>query len=554
MEIALDPGIPTYSGGLGVLAADTIRSAADLRVPMVAVSLVHRKGYFRQRIDEGGWQSEEPADWKVEKLCEEAGRTSLTIEGREIHIRAWKFEVKGISGFVVPVFLLDTALPENSEWDRTITDTLYGGDTYYRLCQEIVLGIGGVRLIRALSGAAIRRFHMNEGHAGLLTVELLREAARKAGRPDWSAQDADSVRNQCVFTTHTPVPAGHDRFGMEMVERAFGAEQARAIAEVGTANGSLNMTQLALNLSCYVNGVAKKHAEVSRSMFATDRIDAITNGIHAPSWAAPSMQQLFDRYVPGWREDNFSLRVAMDIPRHEIWQAHLTAKTELFDQIKTLTGVEMDVEALTLGFARRAATYKRADLLIHDIPRLKQIAAKAGHLQVVYAGKAHPHDQAGKELIQRVIRASNELKPEVKLVYLQDYDIRLGRLLTSGVDIWLNTPQPPMEASGTSGMKAALNGVPNFSVLDGWWIEGCIEGRTGWAIGEPEEANPQGGSDRTLADAESLYRKLELVILPMFYRHRQEFLGVMRNSIALNGSYFNTQRMVLQYVLKAYFQ
>jgi starch phosphorylase len=316
--------------------------------------------------------------------------------------------------------------------------------------------------------------------------------------------------------------------------------------------GMVNMTLLALNLSRYVNGVAKKHAEISRLMFALHDIDAITNGVHAATWAAPAMQALFDRYIPGWREDNFSLRQAMNIPRHEIWEAHTSAKGDLLQQVKQLTGADFDLNTLTLGFARRAAAYKRADLLIQDLPRLKRIAAKAGRLQVIYAGKAHPQDQCGKELIQRVVQARPALEPEVKLVYLENYDLRVARLLTSGVDVWLNTPQPPMEASGTSGMKAALNGVPNLSVLDGWWIEGWIEGRTGWAIGDLDNGTDN-GADRAPADAESLYQKLELVVLPMFYRHRAEFLRVMRHSMALNGSYFNTQRMMLQYVLKAYF-
>ena len=552
MEIALDPAMPTYSGGLGVLAGDTIRSAADLKLPMVAVTLLHRKGYFRQKLDENGWQTEEPADWKVEELLQEAGRLSVTIEGRQVQLRAWKYEIKGVSDSIVPVFLLDAQLPENSDWDRTLTDTLYGGDAHYRFCQEIILGIGGVRLLRALGCDNLKRFHMNEGHASLLTLELLDETARKAGRESFTPEDIEAVRDQCVFTTHTPVPAGHDRFPMDLVGRVLGRPDLEALSELCCFEGMLNMTQLALNLSRYVNGVAKKHAEVSRMMFATYEIDAITNGVHAGTWAAPAMQELFDHYIRGWREDNFSLRVAMNIPRHEIWEAHAAAKRQLLEHIKQLTDTDLNPDTLTLGFARRAATYKRADLLIQDIPRLKDIAAKNGNLQIIYAGKAHPHDQSGKELIQRIVQAHSALEPEVKLVYLENYDIQMGRLLTAGVDVWLNTPQPPLEASGTSGMKAALNGVPNFSVLDGWWIEGCIEGRTGWAIGEPDDDGKK-NADRTLADAESLYQKLELVVLPMFYRHREQFLDLMRHSIALNGSYFNTQRMVLQYVLKAYF-
>lgn len=552
MEIALDPAVPTYSGGLGVLAADTIRSASDLKLPMVATTLLYRHGYFRQKLDPAGWQTEEPVEWKVEDHFKEVPhRTVVTMENRPVHIRAWKYEVNS-SGWVVPVLFLDTNLPENSEWDRTLTDRLYGGDEHYRLCQEIVLGIGGVKLLRAMGGTNLRRFHLNEGHAGLLVLELLGEASRKAGRDGPSTEDIESVRDQCVFTTHTPVPAGHDRFPTDMVRNALGRPELETVAGLCCTDGVLNMTRLAANLSRYVNGVAKKHAEVSRTMLVNNDIDAITNGVHASTWTSQPMQELFDRYIPGWRQDNSSLRQAMNIPRHEIWKAHSAAKKQLLDHVNSVTDAGFDTEILTVGFARRAATYKRADLLIHNVQRLKKIAAKAGSLQVIYAGKAHPQDQGGKELIQKIVHARQELQPEVKLVYLEEYDTRQARLLTSGADIWLNTPEPPLEASGTSGMKAALNGVPTLSTLDGWWIEGWIEGQTGWAIGELEDANDNSHERRTV-DAESLYQKLELIVMPMFYQHREQFLRMMRYSIALNGSYFNTQRMVLQYVLKAYF-
>ena len=551
MEIALDAAIPTYSGGLGVLAADTIRSAARLRLPMVATTLLYRRGYFRQRFDANGWQVEESADWSVPELLQELPeRVSVTIENREVKIRGWKYEAK-TDDWIVPVIFLDTQLPENSEWDRGLTDTLYGGDEHYRLCQEIVLGIGGVRFLRACGFNNFKRFHMNEGHAGLLTVELLGESARKASREVPSSEDIENVRDQCVFTTHTPVPAGHDRFPLDMVRNAVGRAELEPLIAACCTNGVLNMTHLALNTSRYVNGVAKKHAEVSREMFVNKEIDAITNGVNATSWTSPPIQHLFDRYIPGWREDNSSLRQAMNIPRHEIWEAHCVAKKQLIDHVNGQTDAGFSTDTFTIGFARRAATYKRADLLIQDIPRLKRIAGKIGPLQVIYAGKAHPHDQQGKELIQRIIQARQALLPEVKLIYLEEYNTALALRLVSGVDLWLNTPEPPLEASGTSGMKAALNGVPTLSILDGWWIEGCIEGQTGWAIGDPEATT--NGHDRRTVDAEALYQKLELIVLPMFYQHREQFLRMMRYAIALNGSYFNTQRMVLQYVLKAYF-
>jgi starch phosphorylase len=318
--------------------------------------------------------------------------------------------------------------------------------------------------------------------------------------------------------------------------------------EVFCCEGLLNMTYLALNLSHYVNGVAKKHGEVSSHLFAGYVIDSITNGVHAATWVADSFQRLYDHYIPGWRQDNFSLRYALSIPKPEVWQAHMQAKKQLIHYVNRETNVGMDVDVFTLGFARRATAYKRADLLFTDSERLKRIAAQAGPLQVVYAGKAHPQDQGGKDLIKRIFQAKEVLKRDLKIVYLQNYDMALGKLMTAGVEVWLNTPQPPLEASGTSGMKAALNGVPSLSVLDGWWIEGRIEGITGWAIGE----DSQEGGDRSKV-VSSLYDKLEHVVLPLFYRERERFLEVMLHAIALNGSFFNTHRMMQQYVLKAYF-
>ena len=552
MEIALEAGIPTYSGGLGVLAGDTIRSAADLKVPMVAVTLLHRKGYFYQRLDSSGWQREEPVNWNVKDILEEMPpQTAVTLEGRTIHLRSWRYEVRGEGGFRVPVYFLDTDLPENSEWDRTLTHFLYGGDQHYRLCQEVILGIGGVKMLRALGYENIERFHMNEGHAGLLVLELLDEAARKAGRESITHADVEAVKKKCVFTTHTPVPAGQDKFPMDLVQSVLGRREVYDMKEVFCCEGLLNMTYLGFNLSHYINGVTKKHGEISRLMFGHYLIDSITNGVHAATWAAESFQKLYDRYIPDWRVDHASLRYALSIPKQDVREAHTQAKKRLLEYINRETKVEMDLDVLTLGFARRAATYKRGDLLFTDIERLKSISSKAGLFQVIYAGKAHPQDQGGKELIQRIFQLKESLKKDIKIAYLENYDLELGKMITSGVDVWLNTPEPPLEASGTSGMKAALNGVPSLSILDGWWIEGCIEGVTGWSIGE----NGRGiaDSDNRSKDASSLYDKLEQAVIPLFYHDRDRFIDVMLHSVALNGSFFNTHRMVQQYVLKAYF-
>ena len=551
MEIALQPEIQTYSGGLGVLAGDTLRSAADLRIPMVAVTLLHRKGYFRQRLDASGWQIEEPAGWSVETVLEEMpGRAAVTLEGRTVHLRSWRYEVSGSGGSRVPVYLLDADLPENSGWDRTLTHFLYGGDQHYRLCQEVILGIGGVRMLRALGYENIDRFHMNEGHASLLVLELLDEETKQGGRPSINRDDIEAVRKKCVFTTHTPVPAGHDQFPMDLVQRILGRREVYDMQDVFCCEGLLNMTFLGFNLSHYINGVAKKHGEISRQMFARYTIDSITNGVHAATWTAEPFRELYNRYIPGWQQENFSLRYALSIPKREIWSAHLEAKMALIQHVNRQTHLGMNVDDLTIGFARRFATYKRADLLFQDVARLKSISSSAGPFQIIYAGKAHPQDQGGKELIQRIFQVKESLKNNIKVAYLENYDLELGKTITSGVDLWLNTPQPPLEASGTSGMKAALNGVPSLSVLDGWWIEGCIEGVTGWSIG----ANGRGAEeavDRS-QDASSLYEKLEQTVAPLFYRDRDSFIDTMRHAIALNGSFFNTHRMLLQYVLKAY--
>ena len=571
MEIALDDDMPTYSGGLGVLAGDTIRSAADLSVPLVGITLLHRKGYFYQHLDENGWQREEAVQWVIEDYLKALPqRADVAIEGRNVLIRPWLYEVVGIGGFKVPVYFLDTDLAENDAQDRSLTDHLYGGDERYRLCQEIVLGIGGARILRSLGYDCIKRYHMNEGHSGLLTMELLDQEVKRAGRIKITQNDIESVRKQCVFTTHTPVPAGHDQFPMNLVRDvlrisevlvdladSFSSELVRRILripreypdirDVSDENKVLNMTYLALNLSHYINGVAKKHGEVSRLMYAGYHVDAITNGVHAATWTSEPFQELYDRYIPGWKLDNFNLRYALSIPKDKVWNAHMTAKKTLLEYINRETNCGMGMNVMTIGFARRATSYKRGDLLFRDIERLKYIAAQIGPFQIIYAGKAHPRDDGGKTLIQRIQQAKNAMKGNIKIVYLENYDLKLAKMLTSGVDIWLNTPQVPREASGTSGMKAALNGIPSFSVLDGWWHEGHIEGLTGWSIGDKD------GSDEA-AEVATLYEKLEKTIIPIFYHHNDHFLEIMRHCIAINGSFFNTHRMIQQYVLNAYYQ
>ena len=552
MEVAVDPAMPTYAGGLGVLAGDVVHAAADLGLPFVAVTLLHRKGYFRQRLDGAGRQREEPVDWTVEQYVQpREPRVSVSINGRSVGIRAWERRVTGAGGASVSVYFLDTDLPENASEDRTLSHFLYGGDSSYRLAQEIVLGMGGVRMLRALGHEQINRFHLNEGHSALLVMELLAERLRASGRSVVDSEDVESVRRLCVFTTHTPVPAAHDQFPLDLAERVLGAAPMDAVKHLCCYSGALNLTYVALNFSHYVNGVALRHGEVSRRMFDGHIIDAITNGVHAERWTSEPFQTLFDRHIPGWRHDNFSLRYAVSIPRHEIWEAHVAAKARLLEHVNRTQSPPLDFAVLTLGFARRASAYKRADLLVTNLERLRAITTRAGRLQVVYAGKAHPRDEEGKRVIERVFQARQALGNDIAIAYLEDYNMAIAGLITAGADVWLNTPHPPLEASGTSGMKAALNGVPSLSVLDGWWIEGHVEGVTGWAVGD----DGHGAAEQPHEDAvhaSSLYDKLEGKVLPLFYSNRDGFMDVMRSTIALNGSFFTAQRMLEEYLIKAY--
>jgi len=549
MDVAIDSHIPTYSGGLGILAGDMLRSAADMEIPMIGISLLHRKGYFQQHLDSRGNQIETHSEWSPENYLELLPpRVTISIEGRPVHVCAWQYQFHGAEGHQIPVLFLDTNLPENDPRDRVLTNHLYGGDERYRLCQEVVLGFAGVAILRALGYGNTRIFHLNEGHCAFVTLALLEQQREmRSGQDGLTDSEVEEIRRQCVFTTHTPVPAGHDRFSIPLVGEVLGENRAGLLKQLNLLQVELNMTELALKLSGFVNGVSMRHGDVSRAMFPNYSIEAVTNGVHAFNWASPPFRALFDRAIPQWRRDNAYLRYAVGIPLEEIRQAHAQAKRDLLQQVRWLTGIQLDEKIFTIGFARRATGYKRADLLFTDIERLKSIAGEVGALQLVYAGKAHPRDEGGKAIIRRIFEAAAALANDVRVVYLENYDILLGRLICAGVDVWLNTPLRPQEASGTSGMKAALNGVPSFSVLDGWWIEGHAEGVTGWSI----EGTERDQND-SVAEAKSLYDKLQSVVLPLFYNEPEKFTLIMRSAIALNGSFFNTQRMLCQYIRNAY--
>lgn len=547
MEIALSSEIPTYSGGLGILAGDSIRSATDLELPMVAVSLVSRAGYFKQEVDSNGRQFEQPDPWDPAQLARPLNaKIAVTIEDRSVWVGGWLYVLKGHMNGIQPVILLDTDLEENNNEDRQITHFLYGGDMTYRLKQEVVLGIGGMLMLQAL-GFTVRHYHMNEGHSALLALELLRRYAypMEDVRSGESPYDIPQVRELCSFTTHTPIEAGHDRFPYDLVWRVLGEyinpETMKHLAGVD----DLNMTRLALNMSEYVNGVAKRHAEVSRKLYPGYQVHAITNGVHPFTWTADSFIKLYDAHLPGWcHEPDLLVRAECGIADDAVWDAHCQAKQQLIKQVKTYCGVNLDPQVPILGFARRMTAYKRPDLLFTDLDRLKSIARKRP-FQIVLAGKAHPRDEKGKQLIETLHRYIRELRDMIPMAYIPDYDMELALALVSGADVWLNTPLRPLEASGTSGMKAAFNGVPNLSVLDGWWIEGCIEGITGWAIGGDSEVASDG-------DAESLYNKLEEVVLPLYYDNHPGWIAVMKGAIGKNASFFNSHRMMRRYAVEAY--
>jgi len=540
MEIGLESDIPTYSGGLGVLAGDVIRSSADLLIPMVAVTLVNRKGYVRQRLTPDGDQIDLPDEWDPgEHMRELPQRVTVRIGDANVAIRAWLYDYWSPVGGLVPVFFLDTDLPENAPEDRGITDHLYGGDQEYRLKQAVVLGIGGARMLDALD-IRVGKYHINESHSSLLTLELL-------NRP---GMDEEKVQTHCIFTTHTPVAVAFETFPQDMAARLLRGEIPPTLLGEYIGEDGLALATLAFRLSRYVNGVTTAHMNFSRRLFPGFHIRAVTNGVHPHTWTSGPFRDLYDRYIAGWAQEPELLVRVDEIPHEDIRHAHQQAKQALVDYVREKNGVDLDPRVLTIGFARRAAAYKRATLLFSDLDKLRE-AGRQGAIQLVFSGKAHPADAVGKQEIREVHNAMRDLEGEVTAVYLENYTMDLAALMTTGVDVWLNTPLPPYEASGTSGMKAALNGVVNFSVLDGWWIEGWIEGTTGWAIG-PGPGAPVSEADRRRRELQDLYSKLEYLIIPTYYLRKDEWATIMRSSIAKIAYYFNTHRMMRRYATEAY--
>jgi starch phosphorylase len=540
MEIGINTDMHTYSGGLGVLAGDVIRSSADLKIPLVALTLFSKKGFLQQKLTPDGWQMEVPDEWDPSKFMKLLPETvTVKIEGRDVGIGVWVYEQESLTGGTIPVLFLTTDVEGNTQEDREITDFLYGGDEKYRLKQEIVLGIGGLRILEALK-INVKKYHMNEGHSSLLTLELLKN----------NDLNADKVKNRCVFTTHTPVAAAFDKFSYDLLSEVLETEVPEKNLKDYGGSDKLNMTLLALNLSKYTNGVTEAHMEYSRKLFPGYHIQEITNGVHSYTWTSSYFRKLFDKYIPRWANEPELLVRVDTVPDEDLWEAHMNAKQDLLDFVHSSSGLQMDIDALTIGFARRATEYKRATMIFSDLEKLKEVKGQ-GKIQLIFAGKAHPKDELGKNLIKEIYAFKDKLKGEIEIVYLENYNMEMAGKLTSGVDVWLNTPMPPYEASGTSGMKAAHNGVINFSVLDGWWIEGCVEGLTGWAIGPfPDQvSNEQERRKREISD---LYNKLEYLIIPKFYKQRDDWIYLMKNSIGKVAYYFNTHRMMQRYATDAY--
>ncbi len=590
-EYGLHHSLPFYAGGLGFLAGDFLKESSDLKIPLVAVGFMYPEGYVHQRIREDGWQ--ENVDQTLDRETASISRV-LDNNGNQIvievpliqpaiHVAVWNIAVGRI-----PLYLLDTDIEINDPWNRRISQYLYVSDIEQRLRQEIVLGIGGSQVLDTL-GIKHSICHLNEGHAAFALLERIRE---RLGDGMSYEEAVQQVRETSVFTTHTPVSAGLDVFPFELMEKyfysywpAFGLNREKFF-QLGIhpvdPNAGFNMTAFSLRMSGYRNAVSKRHGEVARSMWKSlwpdtpDEkipIDYVTNGVHVPTWLCPKIKLLLDKYLgPDWLEnhdDPAVWKLLDDIPDEELWKTHYWLKIKLIDAIReksrqrwtndrvspslSITGGSfLDPSVLTLGFARRFATYKRADLLFYDLERLKKILNHRWRpLQIIFAGKAHPADDPGKRLIQKVFNMARNPELGGRIAFLEDYGEQFAQYLVHGVEVWLNNPLPPMEACGTSGMKAALNGVPHLSIMDGWWIEG-YNGKNGWAFGEHEE-----GGNRDQADAEAIYQILENEIIPLYYQVSDDgiphgWVKVMKESMKSNGPRFSAQRMVKEYIKKFY--
>ena len=533
-EIGLWSELHTYSGGLGVLAGDHIKSAADAGTPLVGVTLLYHQGYARQHIDANGVQTESFPEFDPnEHVSKTKIVLKLHLDGQPLSAYVWKAAIVGQSGHIVPVYFIDTRHPANSSEHQELSSRLYGGDDEVRIRQEDVRGVGGVQVFDYLD-SELHGLHLNEGHCTFAMLELLNRG--------WSREE---LAQRSLFTTHTPVPAGHDRFEWPLVREVVGEllpvdAKELVIAAGDSENGRrCSMSHLAVALSTSVNAVSKLNADVAMTMFDEQIIQPITNGVHHITWTSPVMASLFDGYLPGWRVQPETISEAETLPTDALLEARNQARQHLREFVLSKTGVELSSERLTIGFARRFATYKRANLVFRDLERLRNIGA--GKIQFVFSGKAHPRDKGGKQLIRDIYDSAEQIAEEIPVAFIENYDMETGLLMTSGVDIWLNNPIRPMEASGTSGMKAAMNGVPNCSILDGWWPEACIHGVNGWAIGNAENVRDD---ER---DANNIYQVLEQDVLPLWEGSKDAWAEMMKASIAASAE-FTGHRMIQDYL------
>ena len=588
-EFGLHNSLPIYSGGLGILSGDHCKESSDLGVPLVGIGFMYPQGYFRQRIPAHGWQEAvyqelDFQDTPIRPVTTSDGErltVQVQLDTRQVLVQVWCVQVGRVR-----LFLIDTDIDKNAPWDRELTARLYGGDREMRIQQEVILGIGGARVLRAL-GIQPAVWHMNEGHSTFLIAERIRELVQSGQNFE---QARDLVARTSIFTTHTPVPAGHDAFSFHLIEKYFwhfweqmGLDRQQFL-ELGTqtdSSDSFNMTLLAIKNANRINGVSKLHGQITRKMWAnlwTDKpspIISITNGVHTPTWISGEMDRLLKRYLgPDWLERHDEPAVwerIHDVPDRKLWEVKQGLKRKMFtsiwdrarqgwiegeaDPMQLITsGTLLDPEALTIGFARRFATYKRATLIFRDIERLKRILLDPDRpVQLIFAGKAHPADEPGKHLIQQVVDLAKDHTLGARVAFVQDYDMNLAQFLVQGADVWLNNPRIPREASGTSGQKAALNGVPNLSVLDGWWPE-AYNGANGWAIGETGTfSNKEDEKEGDQADANSLYSLLEEEVVPLYYQRDVDgvprgWVQVMKESMLTVGPAFSMRRMLKEYV------
>ncbi|HBA36271.1 TPA: alpha-glucan family phosphorylase [Candidatus Falkowbacteria bacterium] len=534
MEIAVAEDLNNYAGGLGILAGDILKAAADQKFPMVGITLLNKLGYAYSAAKASGRRKDGlKKAFSFRGLKKMSPTVSVQIGNRQVVVGVWKYSLPARSGTTTPVYFLDTDRPENEAADRKLTDELYGGDLEYRLKQEIILGRAGVRMLRALGYNQIKKIHLNEGHGALAAVEFFLNLP-----PTTFVARLRETRRHCVFTTHTSLPGAQDIFPLAYLLRHqpdFPGDSDKLVK-----NHQVNFTRVALYFSAYANTVSRKHRPTVAALWPDYRIRAITNGVHLPTWTAPEFQKLYDKYFSGWRFKNNLLHRARKIPLTEIRTAHRLAKRRLLKYVATTSSEKLAENVFTVGFARRLVTYKRPGLLFRDIKQLLMTQARGGQIQIIYAGQAHPRDAAGQKLVGQIRRFKDELSGRIKMVFLEDYDMSTAKLLVAGVDLWLNTPLPPHEASGTSGMKAAANGVPQLSTPDGWWPEAYVKNRTGWTI--KEEADGRN----------NLYALLEKEILPLYYNQPEKWDKLMRSVIGRNASFFNTERVLKQYIKEAY--